>query len=76
MNPLPCPFCGKEPILRPDNPKIHGNAWGAVSCANARCVTAGNGDYGVTVYDGQDICDERGSAKYIQCAIRRWNRRK
>lgn len=69
LTPLPCPFCGKEPHLYPSNPRIEGNAWGAVQCDNSRCASR------PTVKDGQNVADERGSGAYIDCAIKRWNKR-
>lgn len=68
-SPLPCPFCGEIPEVYPKNPAEEGNAWGEVSCVNPRCVAQ------PSVQDGSKQADERGSAKYKQLAIRRWNRR-
>ncbi len=67
--PLPCPFCGKKPKLEPQNPDEEGNAWGAVHCANSRCAVAPYAE------DGQDSADNRGTGAYMDCAIRRWNKR-
>lgn len=74
MKPLPCPFCGKMPKVYPRDPEHDGNAWGEVVCFNQRCATYGPGG-GVRVRDGVPVADERGSEKYKEAAIRRWNRR-
>lgn len=66
-DPLPCPFCGKQPKVMPSNPKMDGNAWGAVACVNRRCPAQPQ------VNDGALGCDERGSDAYKASAIRRWN---
>lgn len=71
LKPLPCPWCGTTPDTFPQNPKVEGNAWGEVRCTNNDCHAGG-----VSVGDGEDGADDRGSDKYIQCAIRRWNDRK
>lgn len=70
IKPLPCPFCGKEPITGPENPKEEGNAWGYVECSNARCPAQPR------VEDGALQSDERGSRAYIRLATKRWNRRR
>ena len=75
MKPLHCPFCGAVPLIEPIDPKTEGDAWGMVVCVNHRCPTF-DGERGVQVGDGSQQVDERGSAKYKQAAIRRWNRRK
>ena len=67
--PLPCPFCGTKPKLAPQNPDEDGNAWGEVYCASSRCAVA------PSVNDGQECADERGTGAYMDCAIRRWNKR-
>lgn len=73
---LPCPFCGKPPETEPTNPKIEGDAWGAVYCANKECQAFDDGlGRSVRVDDGADVCDERGSKAYIAAAIKRWNAR-
>lgn len=72
--PLPCPFCGKPPKVAPKNPERDGDAWGEVFCVNKRCPTW-NGREGVRVRDGVLVADDRGSDKYKEAAIRRWNRR-
>lgn len=69
MIPLPCPFCGKLPMVGPSNPELDGNAWAFVECVNERCAANPH------VEDGAKICDERGSAAYKRAAIKRWNRR-
>jgi len=69
MKPKPCPFCGKEPIVKPFDPEIEGTAWGAVECIYGRCPA------NPMVFDGAKIADDRGPNKYKQAAIRRWNRR-
>ena len=68
--PLPCPWCGQRPTVAPQNPKEDGNAWGKVACLNQECPA-----YGVSVGDGVDVCDERGSDAYKEAAILRWNTR-
>lgn len=69
LTPLPCPFCGKEPRLFPKDAKLVGNAWGMVKCINSLCHAQPE------VLDGQNVADERGSGAYIDCAIKRWNKR-
>jgi hypothetical protein len=69
LSPLPCPFCGEQPRLFPVNSKIEGNAWGEVACVNTRCHAQ------PCVVDEQTIADERGTGAYIDCAIKRWNKR-
>lgn len=69
LTPLPCPFCGKKPKLGPQDPEREGNAWGEVYCGNSRCSVQ------PSVRDGQTRADERGTGAYIDCAIRRWNKR-
>jgi hypothetical protein len=69
LTPLPCPFCGEMPVVGPQNPKKDGNAWGYVSCKSAKCAVLPD------VRDGEDCADDRGTGAYIDCAIRRWNKR-
>jgi len=69
LTPLPCPFCGKKPRLMPSNPELEGNACGQVVCVNRRCHAQ------PSVLDEQQCADNRGSGAYIDCAIRRWNKR-
>jgi hypothetical protein len=69
LTPLPCPFCGSNPRLRPKNPEVEGNAWGAVACTNSRCHAQ------PMVNDEQTSADERGTGAYIDAAIKRWNKR-
>lgn len=77
LKPLPCPFCGKMPKLHPQNSEREGNAWGAVQCETRSCPTFDSiRGHGVRVDDGSKQADERGTAKYIETAIRRWNRRR
>lgn len=76
MKPAPCPFCGKVPKLHPVHPDREGDAWGAVRCENMRCQTFDEvKGFGVTVRDGVTVSDTRGSDRYKQAAIRRWNKR-
>ena len=65
----PCPFCGHIPKVFPENPKLEGNAWGTVECVNISCPAR------PCVKDGEDCCDDRGSDKYKEAAIQRWNTR-
>lgn len=69
-----CPFCGWLPVVLPLDPSTEGNAWGKVVCMNPGCPTfdAIRGQ-GVSVSDGEDCADERGSDVYKQVAIARWN---
>lgn len=69
MKPLPCPFCGKDPIVEPDDPEKNGDAWGRVSCINSKCPVRPQVD------DRIGVADERGSIKYKKAAIKRWNKR-
>lgn len=76
MKMLPCPFCGDEPETIPTDPKREGNAWGAVQCTNPECATFDQRfDHGVRVSDGEFMADDRGTKKYIEAAVRRWNAR-
>lgn len=70
LKPKPCPFCGEPPKVSPDNPELTGNAWGEVRCINLDCPA------NPYVDDGEEIADERGSDKYKEAAIRRWNTRR
>ncbi len=63
----PCPFCKKQPHVEPTDPSKCGNAWGIVTCIEKDCPAQ------PTVNDGIDVCDERGTIKYIKSAIKRWN---
>ncbi len=68
--PLPCPFCGKKPVVLPVNPEVNGScAWGSVKCVNKRCPVKPE------CKDGSMIYDMRGPGAYKDLAIRRWNRR-
>lgn len=69
IKPLPCPFCGKQPVIYPKRPEIEGNAFGQVRCETFGCAAR------PCVNDGAKIADERGPEKYKELAIRRWNRR-
>lgn len=69
MKPLPCPFCGEEPALHPNNPKREGNAWGRVQCENEECPAQPHVD------DGEGVADERGADAYKAAAVARWNMR-
>jgi len=66
IKPVPC-RCGSIPILEPTNPKRDGNAWGAVICINPECPVK------PCVEDGIQVVDDRGTAKYQEAAIIRWN---
>lgn len=66
---LCCPFCGVNPETGPENPEKVGDAFGFVRCMNEDCPAQ------PTVDDGEEIADERGTAKYIQAAVKRWNKR-
>lgn len=73
--PLGCPFCGTTPTVLPERAD-QGNAWGEVVCLNPECATYCHAqDRGVSVADGEDIADDRGSDGYKAAAIRRWNTR-
>ena len=67
---LPCPWCGKTPEVFPKDPEVSGNAWGSVCCVNKKCQAQ------PYVNDGSLVADDRGSDKYKELAIKRWNRRK
>jgi len=69
LMPLPCPFCGTEPSLAPQNPDKEGGAWGMVYCDNKECGVKPK------VNDGIREADERGTGAYIDLAILRWNKR-
>jgi len=66
---LPCPFCGKTPNVYPKVLGDGGNCWGEVRCENYLCHV------NPVCGDGLLINDERGSEKYKQVAIRKWNKR-
>ena len=69
IKPLPCPFCGAEPDVLPEDPESEGDCWGEVVCSNDDCyVKARCGD-------GAFLAEDRGSEAYKQLAIARWNRR-
>lgn len=67
--PLPCPFCGLQPVIIPTDPAKEGNAWGEVRCVSSQCVAK------PSVRDGVGVSDERGSDAYKEAAIKRWNTR-
>ena len=67
IKPIPC-RCGSIPILKPKDPKREGNAWGAVECINPECPVK------PCIGDGENMADERGTAKYQKAAIIRWNK--
>jgi hypothetical protein len=69
LTPLPCPFCGEMPKLEPQDPDSDGDAWARVYCDNKKCPAQ------PSVEDGQMVSDERGTGAYMDCAIRRWNKR-
>ena len=69
LTPLPCPFCGKLPVIGPTRPMLYGDAWGEVRCRNARCPAQ------PYVLDGASVADDRGSGAYKDLAIARWNKR-
>lgn len=63
----PCPFCGKTPKVLPSNPKLDGDAWGAVQCVNKKCPAMPR---------VEDRCKtERKHGDYKAVAIKRWNKR-
>jgi hypothetical protein len=70
---LCCPFCGHQPNVLPRKDAVDswksGSCVGVVECLNSDCPAH------PTVFDGEDINDERGSAGYIMSAILRWNTR-
>ncbi len=66
---LPCPFCGKDPIVLPETPEEGGTAWAQVECVNPKCPSKPK------VKDGEEIADDRGSDAYKRIAISRWNQR-
>lgn len=65
--PLPCPFCGYEPIVGPLDPEEEGNDWAQVECANPQCPV------NPVVNDGMEIADEE--INYHEEALKRWNTR-
>jgi hypothetical protein len=69
VKPLPCPFCGSEPELFPEDPEREGDAWGEVACVNEDCPAQPR------VKDGEGACDYRGSDAYKAAAVARWNKR-
>ena len=69
LAPLPCPFCGEVPKVTPSNPKLDGDAWGAVQCCNKKCHIQPRAD------DVEILSGSRGSAYYKNVAIRIWNTR-
>lgn len=70
IEPLPCPFCGKLPKVYLTNLAREGDAFGEVRCENLRCFA------NPVVNDGAFNRNYRGTGKYKDAAIRRWNRRK
>jgi hypothetical protein len=72
----PCPFCGSRPIFHPTHPEHEGNAWALVRCEDAECPTfIPHMGFGVSVSDGSDVADERGTTGYMRAAMDRWNSR-
>lgn len=67
IKPLPCPFCGHNPKIGPQEPSTQGNAWGFVECVNNDCPAK------PYVEDGECASDDRGSDAYKVMAIKRWN---
>jgi DNA-directed RNA polymerase subunit RPC12/RpoP len=63
--PINCPICGKRPLVKPVNPDDEGNAWGEVVCHQD--------DHHLSILDGEEVADERGSDAYKEAAILRWN---
>lgn len=68
-DPLPCPFCGMAPIVRPQDPEKQGSCWGEVRCIGADCPA------NPVVLDAETVSDDRGSDGYKAAAVARWNRR-
>lgn len=66
-HPLPCPFCGMAPILRPQNPEAQGSCWGEVRCINGECPAQ------PVVRDRETVSDDRGSDAYKAAAVGLWN---
>lgn len=69
-SPLPCPFCGDQPLVEPTDPKTQGDAWGQVRCANPLC--AANPTVGA---NPEEIASTNSAEPYKLLAILRWNRR-
>lgn len=65
MKLKPCPFCGKQPIIGPDDPKTEGSAWAYVSCQNNRCSA---------MPEVQSYSNGPGPSR--RNAARKWNTRK
>lgn len=63
-----CPFCKQSPDIEPKTPSRQGNSWGQVYCRTTKCPA------NPVVLDGIHVADERGTIKYIEAAIKRWNR--
>ena len=57
------------PIIRPQDPKKQGSAWGEVRCIQTDCPAQPR------VRDGETVSDYRGSDAYKDIAIARWNDR-
>ena len=64
---LPCPFCGKEPKVAPQNPKLEGSAWAVIRCPDGNCP----GSSGAKIMDMDDV----GGGFALSEASRRWNQR-
>jgi hypothetical protein len=73
IEPKSCPFCGELPIVLPAAEDVksgrEGGAYSLVECQNAECSSR------PSVWDGEDVCDDRGSEKYKEAAVTRWNKR-
>ena len=59
---LPCPFCGKPPLVLPRDPASEGDSWTRITCDNRRC--------GATA--AAESFAERG---HFAAAAKKWNRR-
>lgn len=59
---LPCPFCGENPVVEPENPKEEGDAWTNIRCSNMKCAARPNVRHHA----------DRG---HYEVAVNRWNRR-
>ena len=64
---LPCPFCGREPKIGPDDPSRRGSEWATVFCPDEECP----GNHG-SVHNNRD---DLGHAVAVAEASKIWNRR-
>lgn len=66
MKLKPCPFCGKQPKIFPEDYETEGDAWTEITCVNQRC--GANPTTNRAYSDNPDT--------HQRTAARRWNTRR